>query len=91
MDTDRMAAMRAAQGPRKPALPQELTRKKAIRAFCLQCMGSEDGVQGNSLVKGCPSCCCPLWPYRLSGAPKQRLSIFKGQKIYGTQLTVGEY
>jgi len=88
MDTDKMAAARAG---RANQAPQELTRKKAIRAFCLQCMGSEDGTSGGSMVKACPSVCCPLWPFRLGYSPQQRLSFAKGQKIYGTQLTVGKY
>ena len=35
---------------------------KAIRAFCLECMGYQ-----NSLVPKCSAPECHLWPYRLGG------------------------
>ena len=39
---------------------QRLTRKKAIRAKCVDCMC------GNKAeVKRCPSKNCSLWPYRM--------------------------
>ena len=34
--------------------------KKAIRLFCLECLGGSP-----SEVKGCTDNICPLWPYRL--------------------------
>ena len=48
----------------RPVTKAEL--KKAIKAFCLQCMGNQPG-----LVSTCPSVkSCPLWPVRKPGGPR---------------------
>jgi hypothetical protein len=41
------------------------SRKAAIRAKCLECMGYEDASAG---VRDCTSKNCPLYPYRMAGA-----------------------
>lgn len=37
-----------------------ITRAKAIRLQCIECMGYQVG-----LVKDCPDVPCPLWPFRM--------------------------
>ena len=41
-----------------------LTPLKAIRAFCLECLG-----HSRSGVRSCGDPLCPLWPYRLGTDP----------------------
>ncbi len=42
----------------------DLTPLKAIRRFCLQCMGFQ-----TAEVRACTEATCPLWPYRLGRDP----------------------
>jgi len=42
-------------------------RQKAIRLFCLECMGGSAAEVGR-----CESHACPLWPYRLGRGVKRR-------------------
>jgi hypothetical protein len=37
---------------------------KAMRAFCIDCMGTKANLGYNKLVRECNSDDCPLWPYR---------------------------
>jgi hypothetical protein len=41
---------------------KRLTRKEAIRKFCVECMG---GNVNRKYVKACTAPDCPLFPYRL--------------------------
>ncbi len=48
--------------------PRRLTPLRAIRAFCLECVGDSP-----SEVEACPSVrTCPLWPYRKGHSPVKR-------------------
>jgi hypothetical protein len=40
------------------------SRKAAMRAKCLECMGYDDASKG---VEECTSRNCPMWPYRGAG------------------------
>lgn len=42
--------------------PEVLTRKAAIRSFCLECLGCK-----TRDIRGCTAHECHLWPYRLGG------------------------
>jgi len=45
----------------KPKNPRAgVTRAKAIRLHCVECMGFQTG-----LVKECPDYACNLWPFRM--------------------------
>lgn len=49
---------------------QRLTRTKAIRAKCLECMCGQKGE-----VKHCPCADCPLFPYRLGREDKTAYNL----------------
>jgi hypothetical protein len=42
---------------------------KAMRAFCIECMGTKANPGYNKLVRECNSDDCPLWPYRFGMGP----------------------
>lgn len=46
------------------------TPLKAMRAFCIQCMGHQPG-----LVKGCKTESCPLYPYRMGHRPNKNSTL----------------
>lgn len=56
--------------------------KKAIRLFCLECLGGSPGE-----VKGCTDRICPLWPYRLGrGFIDPELPIPEKQELSDKEL-----
>ena len=50
------------------------SRKAAIRAFCLECVGWIP-----SEVKACTVPYCPLYPYRLGQGPSRRLECAQNE------------
>lgn len=50
---------------RKPE--NKLTRKKAIRKWCLECSAYQPGE-----VRKCEHYHCPLWPYRMGREVKEK-------------------
>lgn len=45
---------------------KRVTRGRAIREMCVQCMGGQEGPINANLIKNCPSVnTCPLYRYRL--------------------------
>lgn len=48
------------------------TRKAAMRAFCLMCMGGE--ADAATAVRECTAPSCMLWPYRLGNLDKSSIN-----------------
>ena len=51
----------------------DLTPIKAIRAFCLECVGHQPGA-----VRTCADELCPLWPYRMGLDPGRERAEARG-------------
>ncbi len=51
----------------------DLTPIKAIRAFCLECVGHQTGA-----VRTCADDLCPLWPYRMGVDPGRERAEKRG-------------
>ena len=52
----------------------KISRAKAIRLQCTECMGFQP-----FLIKDCPSECCPLWPFRIGrGQQHTDATLLKG-------------
>lgn len=51
----------------------DLTPIKAIRVFCLECVGHQTGA-----VRTCADELCPLWPYRMGTDPGREQAQRKG-------------
>ena len=51
----------------------DLTPIKAIRAFCLECVGHQAGA-----VRTCADVLCPLWPYRMGTDPGRERAEERG-------------
>jgi hypothetical protein len=60
-DHEKASAARVAKAAEKQAAGLELnwTRKRAILAWCHQCMNNQP-----SEVRNCGNLACPLWPFR---------------------------
>ena len=64
------------------------SRKSAIRAFCLECMGHQA-----SEVPFCTSTSCPLWEYRrkhIARAPQERPHGSENPHETGAETTNGQ-
>ncbi len=51
----------------------DLTPIRAIRAFCLECVGHQSGA-----VRTCADDLCPLWPYRMGTDPGRERAEQRG-------------
>ncbi len=51
----------------------DLTPIRAIRAFCLECVGHQSGA-----VRTCADDLCPLWPYRMGLDPGRERAEQRG-------------
>ena len=70
----------SAHAIRKPQL------QRAIRRNCVECMGGHQ-----SLVEGCPSENCPVYPLRLTGGRKVRKNaIYLAIRAFCVECTGGE-
>lgn len=66
------------------SMKSKMTRSRAIRAKCLDCVCDQV-----SEVKECPSKACPLWPYRMGGTPTDT-ELEETQKLIAKEWDVDE-
>ncbi len=58
---------------------KRITRGRAIREMCIQCMGTKENTEHSRLIKDCTcETTCPLWRYRLGNETRSLKATTEG-------------